>query len=155
MDSMALFDELGKKITQTRYEAVNKVKVISEVSKLKGLLENEQQLLQGYFTALGQKYVETYEEPTDDVFAQLYTSIKHSRAQMDAWEEDIERIKVSKTCPTCGEACQQDSLFCISCGTNLVTVDEIKSTVMLCTQCGVELNETAKFCTKCGQKVEK
>lgn len=55
-----------------------------------------------------------------------------------------------KACPNCNALNDNDSKFCIECGTSL----DKQENSLVCPACGVSNNSDSKFCVACGTQLE-
>lgn len=149
---MDLLNNFGKKITQSSQDAMKKAKEFAEVTKLNGLITDEDRIMNDLYMQIGIKYFEMYSGTTDDNFIQLCSSIKECREKIASYEKEIQKMKHIKLCPECGQECSLNNAFCSACGVKLSEVE--KEAAIYCQSCGKELTKEDVFCTKCGQKVE-
>lgn len=112
----SLFNDLGKKISQTSQEAVKKAKELGEIAKLNGSISEEERNINKYFTQIGEKYLELYGDTTEEPFASYCESILASKKKIMKLEKEIRFIRNIKTCTNCGAENSNDSVFCSSCG---------------------------------------
>lgn len=149
---MDLLNNFGKKITQSSQDAMKKAKDFAEVTKLNGLISDEERIMNGLYMQIGIKYFEIYSGTMDDNFIQLCSCIKECQKKISSYEKEVQKIKNIRLCPECGQECNITNAFCSVCGTKLAEVEE---SFIYCHSCGSELTKEDAFCTKCGQKVEK
>lgn len=112
----SLFNDLGKKISQTSQEAVKKAKELAEIAKLNSSISEEERNINKFLTQMGEKYLELYGDTTEEPFASYCESIRTSKKKIKSLEKEIRFIRNIKTCSNCGADNPNDSVFCSSCG---------------------------------------
>ena len=153
---MPIFDDIGKKITQTTQSALKNTKDAADISRINMMVAEEQRLLGSFYVQLGKKYYDLYPESTDGNFAPLCASIKEATAKLVALEHEIQDIKGIKRCPRCEVEIPAATVFCGSCGydtRNDPAFVDIPAPPKLCPGCNQEVAEFMSFCTACGQKI--
>lgn len=156
---MAFFDELGKKISQTTQDVVQKTKDTTETMKLNNMISDEEKLIKSLYTEIGKVYFELYSENCDncdETLKKYIGDIKDSKTKIQKYSEQVKRLKGIKPCPNCGADVQPNAPVCNACGFRLIAPppQPVANTVPHCTGCGSPLNPGSAFCTKCGKKVE-
>ena len=104
---------------------------------------------QDFFEGLMNSAMEYCVEITDKI--KLIESYKPTADTVD----NIGNFKVNltgKECKNCGNICEEDSVFCGSCGCSFVDTDASMS--LFCTECGTELDADSIFCVNCGTRIE-
>ena len=149
---MGYFDAIGKKITQTGQGMVQKTKDTAEVLKLNGLISDEQKRITTLQTEIGKRYYELHADSYEPDFEEAVTGIKDALAKIDAYSEQIKKLKGLVNCPNCGNAVPHDSPFCNVCGSQINK--QLSGNVSRCPNCGLPLAPGASFCTNCGLKVQ-
>ncbi|MDR1806033.1 MAG: zinc-ribbon domain-containing protein [Clostridium sp.] len=173
---MAFFEGIGKRITQTGQEAVQKTKDMAETVKLNGIISDEEKRINNSFLQIGKVYFETHSDDPEPIFAQLLAEIKGSKTKIVQCTERIRQLKGLACCPKCGTEMPLAAPFCI-CGSPMnnspsaaIPSPSAESVVAfsgttaetpaptpdtkLCPSCGKELLGTAVFCSGCGMKME-
>ena len=139
---MALFGDLSKKITVTSQTMVHKAKGMADITGMKSQIADEQKKIEKYYQNLGKLY---YDLKRDEPLPEL--------------QELVAMIKSSyyKTCPVCGTPLDDDTIFCVGCGTrienqNAPVQNNAVPESKFCISCGSKIPGAAAFCTKCGAK---
>lgn len=147
---MAFFEDLGKKISQTSQDAVQKAKDTAEILKLNGMISDEEKKIKAKYIEIGKKYFETYAEACNTCFADMINEIKASQSNIDVYKEQIKQLKGITKCPDCGADLASGDAFCTNCGKKTAVETAAK---IFCTACGNDVSNSV-FCTNCGKKVE-
>ncbi len=113
---VSIFNDLGKKISQTSQEAVKKAKELAEIAKLNSSISDEEKNINKYFSQMGEKYLELYGDTTEEPFASYCESIRASKMKIKNYEQEIKLIRNIKICTNCGAEYSNNALFCSSCG---------------------------------------
>lgn len=153
---MALFDDIGRKITQTGQGAVKKVRDATEVSRLKALMTDEEKIINNAYTQIGKKYYELHQaegaEP-EEAYAVWVSYISAAMKKIENYKEEIRNIQSVVKCPGCGAECSYAVPFCGHCGTSLAEARAAMENVPHCPNCGAEVSASALFCTGCGSRL--
>ena len=152
---MALIDEIGNKIASAGQKTAKVFSDMSQLSKLKDTINEEQKKINQYHTAIGKVYFERYGAVTnEDPFRSISDQILESQKKIFQLEEEIKRVQDAKTCPQCGATCPYGSLFCPSCGNSFPKEQArsmpVETAFKFCPECGASLIEGAVFCSECG-----
>lgn len=153
---MAFFDGLGKKISVTGQNVMQKAKGMADITGLKSQINDEQKKIDKYFQSLGRMYYDLKKDAPEPQLVELVQMIQTSYRRIDYIHEEIEAIERVKTCPKCGTVLEPGMAFCVGCGAK-AEVSESEQPVpqtRFCTKCGQRVPQGAIFCTKCGTKQE-
>ena len=150
---MAIFEEIGKKITQTTQSAVKSTKDMADIARLNTLISDEQKLLNSFYMQIGKKYYEMHNDSPAEEYSELCVSITDCLQRTADLRDNVQQIKGIKKCPGCGAEIPIASTFCGICGFDTRTMQESDGQAKLCTNCNVALADDAAFCTGCGQRV--
>ena len=147
---MAFFDELGKKISQTSQDVVQKTKDTAEIMRLNGLISDDEKRIESLYTELGKAYFSMHADSYEDVFQDTITAVKEAQARIAENAEQVKKLKGLTRCPNCNNEVPYTAPFCSSCGTKL----QQESNVRRCPKCGGEVAPGFSFCSGCGSKVD-
>lgn len=150
---MALFDELGKKITQTSQGAVQKTKNLADIAKINSMISEEEGKINTLLLQVGKVYYESHSKDPEEQQAANIQAISEAVVKIEQFKDKIKQIKGVSNCPNCGNEVANGSLFCNVCGTKMPVVKAPVSSLS-CKECGSELAIGQKFCTNCGALVE-
>lgn len=157
---MAFLEALGKKISETSQEVVQKTKDTAEVLKLNSMIADEENQLKELYIELGKSYYEANYSSIPEEYTSLFANIKEKHTNIANLNDQVNKVKGLFPCPNCGASLPSDALFCSSCGTKIekteetVPVAEEATDVKRCTNCGEPIQDGFAFCINCGAKVE-
>lgn len=155
---MAFFEDLGKRITQTSQEVVQKTKDTAEVIKLNNMISDEEKCINNLYSEVGKKYFEIHFESYEQELEDMIIAIKEAKNKIEEYTEQVKRLKGIVRCPNCGGEVQYGTPFCSSCGTRMEVQNNSAiasgSNAKRCIACGALITEECAFCTHCGTKVE-
>ena len=155
---MAFFDELGKKISVTGQNVMQKAKGMADITSLKSQINEEQKKIDKYCQNLGHMYYELKQNHPEPQLAELVRMVQASYQRIEAIRSEIEAIESIKTCPRCGAVLEPGMAFCVGCGAKVEDMKEgmqaSQQQVRFCIKCGKQIPQGAVFCTKCGTKQE-
>lgn len=152
---MAFLDVLGKKISQTSQDVVQKTKDTAEVIKYNSMISEEERNIESLYSQIGKRYVELHEDSHENAFADFIASLKESQSKIVAYREHIIQVKGIFSCPNCGEELPLNVAFCSACGTKIEknpAPAEAAANIRHCQDCGAPLEDGYVFCINCGAK---
>ena len=150
---MAIFGEIGKKISQTTQSAVKGTKDLADIARLNSQISDEQKLLNSFFMQIGKRFYELYHDSAEENFSSLCASITETMGKITNLRDEIQKIKGIKKCPGCGGEIPITTTFCGTCGYDTRKESESTEPSSKCPNCNKELINNVAFCTDCGQKL--
>ena len=153
---MAFFENLGQNISNKSAAAAQKVKDVTEMTKLNSAVSSEEKKINEYYTAIGKKFYEANVDNVPEDFVNFFNNINESKALIEDYKKQLAALKKTVTCPGCGNEVDKTSSFCNKCGYNMKDViAEANGTAgaKVCPGCGNAYSEGAKFCNSCGYKL--
>ena len=152
---MAFFDDLGKKFSQVGQTAVQKTKEMSDISKINGLISDEEKKINNNYHQIGKLYVEIHNNNFEKDFADMITAIHESETKIRDYKLQIQTIKGILRCENCGAEVPNNVSFCSSCGTKILkpVQNTTENNIIKCIGCGVTIDKNARFCTSCGKPI--
>ena len=153
---MAIFGELGKKISQTTQSAVKGTKDFADITRLSSQISDEQKQMNNFYVQIGMKYYELYSNSVEDEnFSEFCTSITSCMEKIAGLQAEIQKIKGMKKCSGCGAEVPVSSVFCGICGhdTRNDSDAEVVINNLVCSACNMEVEAGTAFCTGCGGKL--
>lgn len=157
-ENNGFFDELGKKISVTGQNVMQKAKGMADITSLKSQINEEQKKIDKYCQNLGHMYYELKQNDPEPQLAELVRMVQASYQRIEAIRSEIEAIESIKTCPRCGAVLEPGMAFCVGCGAKVEDMKEgmqvSQQQVRFCIKCGKQIPQGAVFCTKCGTKQE-
>ena len=148
---MALWKDFSKKASDTKAKAVEQAKVLTESTRLHGVIAEEKKKLEELYATLGKTYMKVHRSDYEDTFAQLASAILRSEQVIQDSLEQIRIMKGVQCCEYCGTELPKNSAFCSVCGKPMPKPKLPEGP--LCSNCGAPLIEGAKFCRSCGAPV--
>lgn len=147
---MALFNSIGKKLTNAGQNVAQQTKSFTETAKLNSQISTWEKKISELFLALGRACYERHRDDADAENRSLIEQINNLYAQIAEAQEQIKQIKGIEKCPQCGADMPKDALFCSACGARMKPAVQ---QVRFCIKCGAQLEPGTIFCTSCGTKV--
>lgn len=153
---MAFLDALGKKITQTGQDVVQKTKDTAEVIKYNSMIAEEERRITEFYTQIGRTYVDLHADSYEVPFTEMINGIKDAQIKISEYREHIIQVKGVFTCPNCGEELPLNVAFCSACGTKIEKQEPAvqNPNTRYCQTCGTPMQEGYVFCINCGAKYE-
>lgn len=163
---MAFLDTIGKKITVTGQDTVQKAKDMADTVKLTSRIGELNKNISLAHSEIGKMVAEMYNgvsmeeltEKTEQVESDAQkiilgkvVSVKVLEREISDIQEQIKMLKGVTRCPSCNEEVSIDALFCSKCGLKLEKESLISG--KKCEKCGAVVPEDAEFCINCGNKL--
>lgn len=148
---MAFFQDIGKKITQTGQDAVQKTKDIADTVKFNNQIAEEEKRITALYTQIGEVYYTQFGGSPDPALADAVGEISAARARIYEYSEQIKLLKGVTKCPSCGADVPNGTAFCSGCGAATAPAPQAAQGAA-CTGCGAPMGEGVAFCTNCGTK---
>jgi len=153
---MPIFDEIGKKITQSTQSALKNTKDVADLSRLNTQIADEEKLIFSFYMQIGKKYYDLHGTEADEEFKLLCDSITETQERITELKIAVQEIKGFRRCSSCGGDVPIVSAFCGTCGhdtRNDPAIVEEEDIPKKCPNCGKVIAENMSFCTECGQKI--
>lgn len=153
---MAFFDDLGKKISQAGQTAVQKTKEMTDITRINGLISDEEKKVSINYYQIGKLYVAMHRNDFESDFNGMISAVCESEAKIRDYKQQIQDIKGVVHCEKCGAEIANGIAFCSSCGTPIQKQNKLHSNnpnLIRCTGCGVLIDKNMRFCTSCGKPI--
>ncbi len=150
---MAFFDEIGKKVSQAGQGAAQSAKNFAAITKLNGMVSDEEKKIDNLYYQMGKAYFEAHYEAPEEPLSGFVSAIINSLSLVEQYKEQIKEIKGVSNCPNCGAEVPYTSAFCNACGTRMPvrqTSQAQPANTIQCGNCGAFVPLGYKFCTTCG-----
>jgi rubrerythrin len=157
---MGLFDDVGKKFTETGSNAIQKTKDMAETVRINNLISREQSVIDGAYREIGRIYFEKFGSNPDESLEQYIASIQEANGHIQMYRQKLDQLKGNTRCPNCGAEIDIRSKFCNVCGSEVVSQPSNQQDVdpdtnaEICANCGATMKPGNIFCTNCGAKQE-
>ncbi len=129
---MAFFEDLGKKLTKVGEVAAEKTKGVAEYTKTNAKILDIQNKLDKAYVAVGKKYLELHPANDEEGMMAVVEAVYALEDQLKDLRRQLQELKGSVKCGSCGSDCDGDDVFCRKCGAELkkdeviIDVDDIK-----------------------------
>lgn len=157
---MAFFDKISETLSKGSKNIIDKTKDLTDIAKLNGQINSEENKIRDAYIALGKAYYRKYRKNPDVEEAVQFEVIANAEIAIAKYKTEIQAIKKVTICHNCGAEVASDALFCSRCGAKKETKEKEESRETehegrrVCPKCGAELEEDAAFCQACGEPVE-
>ena len=149
---MALWDDLSKKASETTAKAVQQAKVLSETSRLNGMISDEEKKINNNYYQIGKLYATIHAANYEVEFAGMISGIIESEQKINEYRKQIQEIKGVLRCEKCGAEVAKGVAFCSSCGSPMPKVEvQDFGKYETCSGCGAKVEKGMRFCTFCGK----
>lgn len=151
---MAIFDEIGRKITNAGQGVAQSTKNFADITKLNGMISETEKKIGSLYSQLGQTFFEANKTAPAEPYSGMFSEISKQIENVSTYKDQIKKIKGVIDCPNCGAEVPYGSSFCNTCGMKIANLPSIQDTsTVLCKKCGNEMPEGYKFCTVCGTAI--
>ena len=148
---MALWNDLSRKVADTKDKTVQQAKVLGETQKLNAVIAEEKKKIEACYRELGMQYAQMHHEDYEAAFSGVMGAILASEKLIRESQAKIRDIRGIRCCEKCGAELAKDAAFCSGCGA--VVPKPVAPAGKFCTGCGAQLAEGMRFCTSCGTPV--
>jgi len=156
---MAIFEQIGKRLTDAGQGATQQAKNFAEITRLNGVISDKEKRISQIYTEIGRSY---YEEHKDDPQAEgleHIAEINGLNAEILQCRESIKLIKGVTKCPNCGADVPLNAVFCNACGAKIIPAVRVEDVsvsqpMLLCPECRKPVPTGDLFCSHCGAKIE-
>jgi len=156
---MALFEQLGKKITDASHGVVKQTRNLTDTTRLNAKISENKKKMSQLLFEMGNDYYKKHRKDQDCEEQEYIDQLNVLFHEILKYQKEIEEIKTSETCKVCGSRIAEGAAFCMSCGTK-VGADEVEAAedddevTRTCPACGAPVDEDCLFCMACGTKLE-
>ena len=155
--AMPIFDEIGKKISNSTQSALKGTKDMADISRLNTVIADEQKLLHSYYMQIGKKYYDLFSGAPSEEFSALCASIAETEERITNIKIEIQEIRGLKKCRSCGAENHISASFCATCGHDTrndpLLYEEQPEQQKKCPNCDSVVDDNMSFCTGCGNKL--
>ncbi|MBP0963165.1 MAG: zinc ribbon domain-containing protein, partial [Oscillospiraceae bacterium] len=150
---MSFINSLGRKISQTGHEVLQKTKETAEIIKYNNLISEEEKHLEQLFAGLGKSFYEQSYDICLEKLPETVAEIKEIQAKIEDFQAHLQSVKGIILCPYCGKDLPPDVAFCSACGHKLESKEVVVSSAEaghICPNCNAPMPEDFLFCIECG-----
>lgn len=155
---MALWNNIGRRVSVTTSKAMRQAQVLSETAKLNALISEEEKKINQIYFQLGKYYVENHREVHDEDLSEFFSMLFSHEENISRYRDQVQIIKGIIKCSNCGTQVNSSASFCSACGTAIPKLIEIEEDSeeeeLMCANCGSVIDEGMHFCTNCGHPIE-
>ncbi len=151
----AFWDDLKNKVSDTTSNAINKANELAEVSRLNGLVAEEEKRVKNLYYQIGKVYVAQCGNNPAPEFAELVGAVIESGRAIKDYKDQINALKGIRICEKCGAEVAKGVFFCSVCGAEMPKLPEYdESKFDKCPGCGALVEKGMRFCTTCGMSMD-
>lgn len=153
---MAFFDDVDVKISNLINTGAGKAKDMSESFRISGAIREEEKKQEDLYKQIGQYYYENYCDSAEGQLRVWCSGIKASKVQVLQYQDQLNKLKGTITCPGCGAEVASGSAFCSGCGMKMQPqnrINPMNKAGRRCPACGNTVDQDSMFCTNCGQRM--
>ena len=119
---MALFEDLGKRVSNAAKTVTRRTQEAADAVKLNGQIASYQEQIEELFMQVGKAYFAVHSAGGNEVADKLCAEIEHMQAEQKSVREQLDALRNVRRCPNCGETQAASAAFCASCGTKMPEV---------------------------------
>ncbi|MBR3152949.1 MAG: zinc ribbon domain-containing protein [Clostridia bacterium] len=157
---MGFFDDLSKKMSDTKNNIVATTGKIEKESKLKREISANKQTIEKTYTEIGKKVYETKGNNSEitDFISEKIEFIDSLLKKNEENNVEILKLNNKKICSNCSAEIAADVSFCPTCGKEQVKEPEVEvlpTGKVRCSGCNEIIEVTDTFCPLCGAEQKK
>lgn len=146
---MAFFDDLGKMLSTTSQNAIQKTKELAEISRLNSGINELERMVNNNYCQVGRLYAALHPDDYESDFSGLMSTIAEGEAKIREMKSQIMALKGLVKCENCGAEVSAQATYCDGCGAEMPRKKELEDMVR-CDSCGAYMPKESKFCKECG-----
>ncbi len=118
---MDLFDDLGRKITDTAEQIGKKTEDVVEKQRVRTQLHTAQKSLEKAYAELGKQFYQTYEqgETVAEEYWPACEEVQSKETAVKQLRQQYAQMQGEKECACCHAANPEDAMFCSKCGSRI------------------------------------
>ena len=148
---MAFFENLTKKASETTAKAMQKAQELSEITRINGLISDEEKKINTAYCEIGKLYVSVHGADGEEGFDGMVDAIHEAEKKIEEHKTQLHIVKGVERCEQCGAEVQRGVAFCSCCGAAMPKVET--SAEKVCPSCGTKVEGEGAFCAYCGTKL--
>lgn len=155
-NKMALFEQIGKKITVASQGVVKQTRNLTDTTRLNAKISENKNKMSQLLFEMGNDYYKKHRKDQDCEEQEYIDQINALFIEILNYQKEIEEIKTAESCPACGARIAEDAAFCMKCGTKLSPEEieeESNEPSRKCPSCGEVVDDDNVFCIYCGTKI--
>ena len=141
-------EAMGKNVSKAAKDNV-------EIVRCSSAIDSCEEKIKTAYMEIGKRYYNSEEEPSREMFADLYEIIQANQKQIEDLRNRLQELKGVIICKVCGTELSRDAKFCRNCGSQIEHIAEVPVSTAVCWNCHSPLTGNEKFCGSCGAKIEK
>lgn len=112
------FGSLGETLTKTARELSDRAEEVYETQRLKNKISGEERQITKAMADIGKIIYKRYRDgvPLAEEEKAICEQIDERRVQIDKYKEEMNGVKGSRFCPSCGNPLGRNDAFCSKCG---------------------------------------
>lgn len=114
-----MFENIGKKLTETGKVIGDKTKQVSEVTQLNYKMTVAEKEKEALFTVLGKRVYDQAKADSQSPFFEDCEKITVKQEEIDDLKKKLDAIKGIVICGSCGAECDSKNDYCGKCGAKL------------------------------------
>ena len=158
---MSWFDQLSGAVTKATRDLSGKAQELADTAKLNSKISDAKSLMKRVYAQIGEEYYKAHKDDADNEFAEKFRMISEAEGSIAAYRSELDRMKGTVRCTSCGASVSKDALFCPKCGAKVekpaapeeTNEENAEEPVRFCSICGEKLAADAQFCVNCGAPV--
>lgn len=158
---MSWFDQLSGAVTKATRDLSGKAQELADTAKLNSKISDAKSLMKRVYAQIGEEYYKAHKDDADNEFAEKFRMISEAEESIAAYRSELDRMKGTVRCTSCGASVSKDALFCPKCGAKVekpaapeeTNEENAEEPVRFCSICGEKLATDAQFCVNCGAPV--
>ena len=158
---MSWFDQLSGAVTKATRDLSGKAQELADTAKLNSKISDAKSLMKRVYAQIGEEYYKAHKDDADNEFAAKFRMISEAEESIAAYRSELDRMKGTVRCTSCGASVSKDALFCPKCGAKVekpaapeeTNEENAEEPVRFCSICGEKLAADAQFCVNCGAPV--
>ena len=154
-ETMPLFEDFGRRLSLVGQSAVQKTKDVTDIARINAAVAEEERIVSNNYYQIGKLYVAMHPSDYEPEFATQFGAIRESESKLNAYRQQIQKLKGTVRCEKCGAEVSIGAAFCSSCGNPMPvrTGQNDSENSVRCESCGAVVPKNVRFCISCGKPI--
>lgn len=112
------FESLGETLTKTAKELSGRAEEVYETQRLKNKISGEERQINKAMTDIGRIIYKRYKDGAEvsEEEKTICEQIDERKEQIDKYKEEMNNVRGTRVCPSCGNMLNRNDAFCSRCG---------------------------------------
>ncbi|MFA5658484.1 MAG: zinc ribbon domain-containing protein [Oscillospiraceae bacterium] len=155
---MDFFNKIGNKVASGASAVASKTKDLAGTTKINMQISQDEGRINTIYNEIGKRFYDLNAANPPAEYVDFFTEIAQLRHKISSAKAQIQQIKGTKICTSCGAEIPANVAFCGSCGAKApeapIPAVAVAPANITCPICGKIEDSSVVFCSGCGCKLK-